>query len=429
LFCNVIILTGEDLKVVDVMDPFEREGFSAFYEKWCEMNIVGDVGVMIAEVRESVGAVVDEMDFIRGAFRVGVEKILVGAKTRDLGGRIRNFFARSTLYKALQMDSLKSEFEVLREQGDLEQLVVREVEIVEKVRSFVMFEFDFDNYIDSKKLTCSPSVIVEDQKINCVGQALVMYVFLKELGFKVFTVGTKGHYFLFFVSSDNKVYSLDLNSNGQASIPEIVDADFRSGSVEDVLQFDESEDNHYQFELDKKWFGSTLEGEFCLLKGEAGLIYGMTNNLGLSGESGHEGTVDIFERNDKVVPVLSNSLFGLANEHLNHGSREDALAVAERMIERFPDDADVHMKYGSILAGLGELERALEVYSKSVEMEPSNVFNRCILGDFYLRKLGDKRKALEVFGHAFELASVNDRYRFCRERLVRNIEILRGELE
>ena len=58
---------------------------------------------------------------------------------------------------------------------------------------------------------------------------------------------------------------------------------------------------------------------------------------------------------------------------LGEERNEEAVAVFEMNVEAYPDSWNVHDSLGEALAALGQTERALESYRRSVELNPDNV--------------------------------------------------------
>ena len=67
-------------------------------------------------------------------------------------------------------------------------------------------------------------------------------------------------------------------------------------------------------------------------------------------------------------PANSFALYGIAMEYRSRGELERASEHFEELLTRFPGYRAAFMQHGLTLAGLGEVERARQVYEKGIRV-------------------------------------------------------------
>lgn len=401
-------MSGEKQKNPQQIETFppEESGFGQFFEKWCQLQTANPDSIR-DQVRESVEGIIQDEDLIRAGFNHGIKALFKGTRTKDWGNFLDNLMCgKKPLRKNLKIQSLKKALEKLKKKGDIEGLSDKELEMVEKIRSAVATNFEYDSYGECGEMTSFPSCILENQKADCVGQGAIMLAFLRELGIKVLNITTNRHFLLFVITSDNRLYSLDLGNNRHGVIPEIKDSDFEEGNVAEIIDFaTRKEEQTYSFKLNiKDWFGSSLEGEFKAFDGETGLIYAQMNNLGLSREAGPEGTIEAFRQNMDLVPEHPYAISGLTGALRAAKRYEEAEEAGKETIRRFPHLSMGYFNLARVYRETKRLEEAIPLHSRAMELDPETPLNVLELGITY-EKMGDNDKALECYKQALATIS------------------------
>ena len=67
-------------------------------------------------------------------------------------------------------------------------------------------------------------------------------------------------------------------------------------------------------------------------------------------------------------PANSFALYGIAMEYRSRGELERASKYFEELLNQFPGDRAAFMQQGLTLVGLGEVERARQVYEKGIRI-------------------------------------------------------------
>ncbi|MGD1808138.1 tetratricopeptide repeat protein [Dapis sp. BLCC M126] len=82
--------------------------------------------------------------------------------------------------------------------------------------------------------------------------------------------------------------------------------------------------------------------------------------------------IDKFQKAIKIEPDRPLKVYkSLSQFFVKTNQMERASAVLKATIDRFPEDASVHLKLGNILADQGETESALKYYSRAIEIDPN----------------------------------------------------------
>jgi len=84
------------------------------------------------------------------------------------------------------------------------------------------------------------------------------------------------------------------------------------------------------------------------------------------------------------------------------GRFQDADGLAQRMLQRNPNDVDAQILHANALAGLKDMDGAVEAFEKAVEMDPQRASSYSDLGSAQAVK-GDKDKAEAAFRKAIQI--------------------------
>jgi len=103
-------------------------------------------------------------------------------------------------------------------------------------------------------------------------------------------------------------------------------------------------------------------------------------------------------RPDSVTPALYRNMIGA---HMQLGEREEAAAVAERALERFPEEPRLWSMRADMLAQSGSVEEAVGAMDRVLSLDPSYDNAYFKRGVFHLRS-GDTEAAISDFRTAIE---------------------------
>lgn len=115
----------------------------------------------------------------------------------------------------------------------------------------------------------------------------------------------------------------------------------------------------------------------------------------------------------------------LAVAYYNLGRHEEARRELEKVLERRPDDADLHYNLGGVLMALGELRRAEEELLRAQALDPDLAQVYLGLGALYLEE-GRPQEAREAL-RAYLERSDDPVWREAAESMLQEAESMRGE--
>lgn len=94
------------------------------------------------------------------------------------------------------------------------------------------------------------------------------------------------------------------------------------------------------------------------------------------------------------------------------GAGTEAVQAYSDLLKLDPDNAQAHSNLGSLLAGIGDFEGALEHYNRSIELRPDNYYAYINRANYHFRKgeyefaITDAKQALEFKNNGVEAASL-----------------------
>src|SRR4051794_12879580 len=95
------------------------------------------------------------------------------------------------------------------------------------------------------------------------------------------------------------------------------------------------------------------------------------------------------------MPLTGDQTLEMAEQALEDGEFQDAVALADQVLSEDPKDPDaLHLK-GLALASLGDYEAADEALARLLELEPHNVTVLIDAADVKIREPGDDRERIE----------------------------------
>jgi tetratricopeptide (TPR) repeat protein len=101
-------------------------------------------------------------------------------------------------------------------------------------------------------------------------------------------------------------------------------------------------------------------------------------------------------------PALEHIL--LAENHFLNGKKYDAIAEYEKAIAIDPDDALPYCRLGALFKIIGQENMSLDMYIKSIELDPNRYEGHYGLGQYYLSVLGNYPQAVHELQIADKLA-------------------------
>jgi tetratricopeptide (TPR) repeat protein len=100
-------------------------------------------------------------------------------------------------------------------------------------------------------------------------------------------------------------------------------------------------------------------------------------------------------------------LLALINLHRSEGQLQEALDVAQRAVEMYPGELLLHLAAGDVYLEMGDLEAALSAYRQAALLAPDDITTILKIGTVY-RRQGDYARAHEQFLEALHLAQAAD---------------------
>jgi tetratricopeptide (TPR) repeat protein len=124
-----------------------------------------------------------------------------------------------------------------------------------------------------------------------------------------------------------------------------------------------------------------------------------------------ERAVDFFQRADQADPTSPDAAKNLLEVYLQAGRQQEADALRERLLARFPDDIELtHQPVGP----------SMDDIQAMIDLDPMNV-DYHLAAATLLESQGEEAKALEYYENAWELATsdtaIRDKTHELRSRL------------
>jgi predicted O-linked N-acetylglucosamine transferase (SPINDLY family) len=116
-----------------------------------------------------------------------------------------------------------------------------------------------------------------------------------------------------------------------------------------------------------------------------------------------------------------DELFQQAQSLQQQGQLERAIELFGKCVELAPDRAEAYYKRANVLNGLGRLEPALENYDRAITLNPSYTYALCNRGSV-LERLGRRDEALASFDRAIELDPKDALTHYNRGSVLKDLE-------
>jgi len=286
------------------------------------------------------------------------------------------------LSEALQLDRLSSELNSIRAYGRIKDIGRKEREITDIIQKVISkFQYQGDS--------SSPSKIIMNQEINCVGASILGGALMQEVGLNYLVGGVPGHSILFLVTADDQVEWRDMlnpDSNGLL-IDEEIEGQKDNGeplTVADIVAFSKnpkpeglvfdikSEEYRKKFPfIDKKGyrqfvsiFGPEYGQKMALL---TNVVDSLCNNACY--EQAIEGCYEALRLNPKDTSYF----YAVLGELLRKLDRDDeAIEIYRKGIKINKSDDDLYLHLGVLLKSSGVYSEAEETYREGIKINPRN---------------------------------------------------------
>lgn len=120
-------------------------------------------------------------------------------------------------------------------------------------------------------------------------------------------------------------------------------------------------------------------------------------------------------------PASWNELFQQAQDLQQQGQLERAIEIYSKCVERSPERAEAYYKRANALNGLGRLEPALEDYDRAIGLNPSYAHALCNRGSL-LERLGRLNDALVSYDRALALDPKDSLTHYNRGSVLKSLE-------
>jgi len=104
----------------------------------------------------------------------------------------------------------------------------------------------------------------------------------------------------------------------------------------------------------------------------------------------------------KVGAQSAEEAYSHVHELVNGGRQGEAIRELEKMVERYPDHALAHNDLGVLYYKDGVKEKSLRHYEHAARLEPENATFQKNLADFYCVEMGEFEKALKIYVRVLE---------------------------
>lgn len=322
------------------------------------------------------------------------------------------------LSEALQVGRLSSELNFIRAYGRVKDIGRREREITDIIQKVI-------SKFQRQRNSSSPSKIIMNQEINCVGASILGGALMQEVGLNYLVGGVPEHSILFLVTADGQVEWRDMlnpGSNGLLTDEEIEGQkdNGESLTVADIVAFSEnpkpeglvfsikSEEYRKKFPfVDKKGyrqfvsiFGPEYGQKMALLTNVVDSLY---NNACY--EQAIEGCHEALRLNPKDTSYF----YAVLGESLRMLGRDgEAIEIYRKGIKINKNDDDLYLRLGILLKSSGIYDEAEETYREGIRINPRNK---------------------DLYNNLVELLSGNERYKEAVEVYREGIRINPGDVD
>jgi len=286
------------------------------FAEWCRLNGSLNPASFTSGKEENYDA----------AFQEGRTKLLTeltDAKNEEL-----------KLRDKLELNKLKSELSLLRQNGDITALGKREAEIARSFQEAVS-EYPYAN-------TCHITEILDKKEMNCVGASVLGGRLLDEVDIKYLVGHIGNHVLIVVVTADGKVLWQDMQDGKES--PELANEELTAEKIEgatpeDIVNY------HSRQQKDGITFLVKKEGYWqnkpmTLLAADVGLELQELISTGfILGNQGRcEEAIEVLNLAAKKAPGDSDVYLGLARAYKGLKGYKEAIEACQKALDITPDD-------------------------------------------------------------------------------------------
>lgn len=354
-------------------------------------------------------------ELISAISRRGLENLLRGitdrtwkAKLNEYAGMIglRLPLKEASLYEQLNISQLKQELDQLREAGDKEKLARKELDIAIEIQrkvSQIRRESNYD----------SPSLILSEQTINCVGATSIAGAMLRELGIQYLVLTIPLHSVTLLLTSDSNVYWMDyLFPQFNTQISDGMMKGEHNGhavSTHDITRFSQDKtQQRLNFVMDASKFPHDGQLVVDCFRPEVGEQIQLLGNIMIRASQSKENALAA-ESMRKAEQLTSESYIvkiKKARSFINMGIYDYAIENAQEALRLQPLAYEPYDVLGSAYLGANRLEDAKKVATVALEKFPLLPVFYFIRGmaNFYLDESAEAKTDLQKY---LEIVSPN----------------------
>jgi tetratricopeptide (TPR) repeat protein len=121
----------------------------------------------------------------------------------------------------------------------------------------------------------------------------------------------------------------------------------------------------------------------------------------------------------KDDPKSLNTLIQLGNAYFDSGQIDRAIETYSKALEIVPNNADVHTDLGIMYRRKGDYDRAIAEFKKAAEIDPQHVNSRYNLGIVLLHDKGDIKGAIKAWEDYLKVQPTGPRAENIRNQMTR----------
>ncbi len=296
------------------------------------------------------------------------------------------------LYDYLEIPKLKEELEQVRNTGNIEEISNKEYEIAEKIREEIW-------YYKYREGAHTPSEVIKDDYLNCLGSTLLGTSLLDEVGIKYLFVTPPRHAMTFLLTSDGKLYWQDFTPEKKDDLRNGlgVTGDVFEGNPDILTLVKEQGSINVLYKLKQQNYNISSSTDVMMTT--------LMNNLGIHIEE-QEAAVELLEKALELhpnSPAIYSTLGGILTDL---GRYEEAMEICKRGIEISPHSGGQYGTLGIVLYKLNRFSDAEETLRRGIEVDPNRFWVHYHLGRT-LYKLGKLKEASEAYKESLRLEPNN----------------------
>lgn len=334
-----------------------------------------------------------------------------GSRYRTLCNFYENIISWSrgetTLRQGLKIDSLKRELDRVRKHGNVRRIGQKEREIAVKIQKAV-------GAYRYSSLESTPTEIVKNEHMNCVGASMLGGALLSEVGIQYLVGHIPEHAIVLLITSDGSVIWQDMmnpsyykelsddviqgTKTDGTPVSTATIVDFSKQPRPEGLIFDVT-DRFYRGYLSwipegTRRYMTVFEPEIGHQVGVLGNLAGVFSNLGQIAQA-----TSLHQQLALIISGHPNSYHTLGYALYNLEKYEEAVALYQQAIRTGTTEEYVCIALGRALSRLHRHDEAVEVYQKAIVTNPHQPEGRKALGDQFV-KLEYYQEAVEEYQKA-----------------------------